>query len=83
MPFIKDMIVRGRFDKIIEDNKDILLPNGNINYFLYALCKRTVSPSYNNYKGFAAELEECARYIKHRLLDPYELIKEEENGGVD
>jgi hypothetical protein len=82
MPFIKDHIARARFDKIIEDNKDILVPNGNINYLLYALCKRTVPISYNNIKGFAAELEECARFIKHKLLDPYEDVKEIENGEI-
>lgn len=82
MPFIEDLNIRARFDKIIEDNKDILLPNGNINYFMYALCKRYTKPSYNNYKGFAAELEECARFIKHDLLDPYEEEKRILNGGV-
>lgn len=82
MPYIKDLIVRKAFDGLIETNRDILLPNGNINYFLYALCVRTVIPSYNNYKNFIGELRQCAGEIERRLLATYEDKKCIENGDV-
>jgi len=82
MPFIQDPITRKVLDIIIDNYKEYLIPNGNLNYFLYALCKRTISPSYNNYKNYMAELTECARFIGHDLLDPYEEIKRQENGGI-
>jgi len=57
--------------------------DGDLNYILFAFCKRHVPPSYNNYKNFRAELLECAGEIKRRLLDPYEDQKIEENGDVE
>jgi hypothetical protein len=57
--------------------------DGDLNYVLYAYCKRYIKPSYNNYKNFRGELRECADEIKRRLLDPYEDEKIEENGDVE
>lgn len=60
-----------------------LKADGDLNYILFAFCKRHVKPSYNNYKNFRAELLESAGEIKRRLLDPYEDQKKEENGDVE
>ena len=57
--------------------------NGDLNYILYAFCKRHVTPSYNNYKNFCGELRQCATEIERRLLGPYEDTKIEENGDVE
>jgi hypothetical protein len=83
MPYIEDQVIRDSLDKLIDDNDGILTANGNLNYFLFALCKRTVKPSYNNYKNFLGELAECSAEIRRRLLAPYEDKKINENGDVD
>ena len=57
--------------------------NGDLNYVLYAFCKRHISPSYNNYKNFCGELRQCATEIERRILGPYEDEKIAENGDVD
>lgn len=56
--------------------------DGDLNYMLYAFCKRHVEPSYNNYKNFCGELQQCATEIERRLLAPYEDSKIKENGDV-
>lgn len=56
---------------------------GDINYILFAFCKRHVKPSYNNYKNFCGELRQCATEIERRLLGPYEDRKILENGDVN
>ena len=56
--------------------------DGDLNYILYAFCKRYVTPSYNNFKNFCGELRQCATEIERRLLGPYEDLKKEENGDV-
>jgi len=56
--------------------------DGDLNYVLYAYCKRHITPSYNNYKNFCAELRQCATEIERRLLGPYEDEKCKENGDV-
>jgi hypothetical protein len=56
--------------------------DGDLNYILYAFCKRFVKPSYNNYKNFCGELRQCATEIERTLLGPYEDLKEKENGIV-
>jgi len=83
MPYIKederpymDMVVR-------EMERQVVLANGDLNYILFAYCKRNVSPSYNNYKNFMGELNEAAEEIRRRLLAPYEDKKIIENGDVD
>lgn len=57
--------------------------DGDLNYILYAFCKRHVGESYNNYKNFCGELRQCATEIERRLLGPYEDRKIGENGDVD
>lgn len=56
--------------------------DGDLNYILFAFCRRHVKPSYNNYKNFCGELRQCATEIERRLLGPYEDGKILENGDV-
>jgi len=81
MPYIKP-INRLLLDGLIRDYGFTLTPDGHLNYFLFALCKRTVNPSYNNYKNFIGELNECVAELRRRLLAPHEDKKCEENGDV-
>jgi hypothetical protein len=55
---------------------------GDLNYILYAFCKRHIEPSYNNYKNFCGELRQCATEIERRLLAKYEDEKILANGDV-
>lgn len=82
MPYIpKDK--REVMDKVVETmymmNTEA---DGRLNYVLFALCKRYVKPSYNNYKNFCGELRQCATEIERRILGPYEDEKIKENGDV-
>jgi hypothetical protein len=56
--------------------------DGDLNYVLFKYCKDYITPSYNNYKNFLGELNECAEEIRRRLLSKYEDKKIEENGDV-
>lgn len=56
--------------------------NGDLNYVLFAFCKRFIKPSYNNYKNFCGELRQCATEIEREILAPYEDKKKAENGEV-
>ena len=57
-------------------------PDGRLNYVLFKLCWHSMEPSYNNYKNFIGELNECIAEIRRRLLAPYEDKKLIENGDV-
>lgn len=57
--------------------------DGDLNYILFAYCKRCIKPSYNNYKNYLGELNECAEEIRRRFLAKYEDKKIEENGDVE
>jgi len=82
MPYIKQ-IDREEMDEIVQlmDRNDVCV-DGDLNYILYAFCKRHIVPSYNNYKNFCGELRQCATEIERRLLAPYEDGKIIENGDV-
>jgi hypothetical protein len=83
MPYITQNL-RPTMDTVVEQMKKAgVVANGDLNYILYAFCKRNVKPSYNNYKNFCGELRQCATEIERRLLGPYEDIKILENGDVD
>ena len=56
--------------------------DGDLNYILYAFCKRYVPASYNQYKNYISELQETATEIRRRILGPYEDQKIIENGDV-
>ena len=83
MPYIKKE-AREKMDQIVEQMHDSgVVANGDLNYILFAYCKRHVAPSYNNYKNFVGELHQCATEIERRILAPYEEDKIKENGDVD
>lgn len=57
--------------------------DGDLNYLLFKFCKYHVKPSYNSYKNFIGELNQCAREIERRILAKYEDEKILENGDVE
>ena len=82
MPFVKEE-VRKKLDIVYESMIDAdIKANGDLNYILYKFCKYRISPSYNSYKNFLGELNECACQCREDFLIPYEKIKKEENGDV-
>ncbi len=83
MPYIEKHR-RGCLDSIAEDmfNAGIEV-DGDLNYLLFAFCKRYVEPSYAGYKKFCGELRQCATEIERRLLGPLEDEKIKENGDVE
>jgi hypothetical protein len=83
MPYIEQN-KRPNLDIIVEEMLDAGLnkPDGNLNYVLFKLAKFIV-PSYNNYKNFIGELNECVAEIRRKLLSSYEDIKEQQNGKID
>jgi len=83
MPYIKQE-KRKWIDASVEDAiANEVLPDGRLNYFLFKLCKDSIEPSYNNYKNFIGELNECVAEIRRRLLAPYEDERLKENGDVE
>lgn len=56
--------------------------NGDLNYILYKYCVRNVKPSYNNFKNYCAELQQCATEIERRILGKYEDECIKKNGDV-
>lgn len=82
MPYIsKDR--RPRLDEVVEKLKETdIVVDGDLNYVLFAFCKRHIKPSYNNYKNYCGELRQCVTEIERRLLGPYEDNKIIENGEV-
>lgn len=83
MPYI-EQISRPALDGVVDflEAMDVQA-DGDLNYILFAFCKRHVRPSYNNYKNFCGELRQCVTEIERRLLGPYEDQKILENGDVD
>ena len=82
MPYIKPN-ERSSMDQIVNMMDDWgVQVDGDLNYILYAFCKRYVKPSYNNYKNFCGELRQCATEIERRILGPYEDKKIIENGDI-
>lgn len=82
MPYVKPEI-REDLDEIVEHMNDLgIRADGDLNYILFKFCKKYVSPSYNNYKNFIGELNECSNEIRRRILSKYEDKKIEENSDV-
>lgn len=82
MPYIKQA-KRVDMDKIVRMMQlNHVQADGDLNYILFAFCKRNIVPSYNNYKNFCGELRQCATEIERKLLGPYEDLKEQENGKI-
>lgn len=83
MPYIEKW-KRIQLDHVIDEmNYQDIKADGDLNYILYAFCKRNITPSYNEYKNFCGELRQCAAEIERRLLGPYEDKKIIENGDID
>ena len=83
MPYVKT-ILRENLNKVVDAMADACVcADGDLNYILYAYCKRHITPSYNSYKNFCGELRQCATEIERRLLAKYEDQKIEENGDID
>jgi hypothetical protein len=82
MPFIEQS-KRPAMDKVIDE---ILLrgvrADGSLNYVLYKLCKKHVTPGYINYRNFVGELRECIEQIERDLIAPYEEEAKQRNGDV-
>jgi len=82
MPYVKQS-ERERLDKVVEEMvKQGVKPNGDINYILFKFFKDNSPRSYNDIKGYIAELTECGEEIRRRFLVPYEDKKIEDNGDV-
>lgn len=82
MPYVKQER-RPRLDLVIADMVAAnIKADGDLNYVLFAFCKRYVKPSYNNYKNFIGEIHQAATEIERRLLASYEDEKIKENGDV-
>lgn len=83
MPYVKQER-RPALDLIVAEMAAVdVKADGDLNYILFAFCKRCVKPSYNNYKNLIGELNEAAAEIRRRLLAPYEDSKILDNGDVE
>jgi len=83
MPYVRQ-VLRPDLDLVVALMKKIdVRANGDLNYILFAFCKRHIKPTYHNYKNFLGELNESSAEIRRRLLAPYEKRKIEENGDVE
>ena len=82
MPYI-DKEKRPQMDYVVNEMcwRDVS-PDGSLNYILFKYCKEYLEPSYDNYKNYIGELNECVAEIRRRLLAPYEDQKIKENGDV-
>jgi hypothetical protein len=81
MPYITQE-KRHKLQSLITDLGTNLNFDGDLNYVLFALCKRYVKPSYHNYKNFLGELHECQEEVRRRLLSKYEDEQLQKNGDV-
>ena len=73
---------RPELDKIVEAMSEILDVDGDLNYLLYAYCKRHVPTGYNALKNYCGELRQCATEIERVLLASHEDWKMKCNGDV-
>lgn len=83
MPYV-DKEVRPVLDLVVKAMEDAdIRADGDLNYVLYAFCKRNMLPGYNAYKNYCGELRQCATEIERRLLAEYEDEKMFESGDVE
>ena len=82
MPYIKPEDRESMNDVVEKMKSSGVAPDGKLNYVIYKFCKETVEPSYNNFKNFLGELNECCEEIRRRLLANYEDNKIKENGDI-
>ena len=82
MPYIKQEN-RPDMDLIVDLMHELdVAVNGDLNYILFAYCKRHIIPGYKALKNFCGELRQCATEIERKILAPYEDQKIKENGDV-
>ena len=82
MPYIKSER-RDELEEVLwQMQQKGIKADGDLNYILYAFCKRYIKPSYGNYKNYCGELRQCATEIERRILAPYEDQKIIEAGDV-
>ena len=83
MPYVKQEH-RPNLDIVVQTMANVgISVNGDLNYVLFAFCKRHINPSNNNYKNYLGELNKAAEEIRRKLLARYEDRKIIENGDVD
>lgn len=82
MPYIVNQQHRRILNSIIKVYFEYLTTNGNLNYLLFSLAKKTCH-RYNDYKAFIGELECAKAEIYRKQVAPYEEQKEKENGKVN
>lgn len=82
MPYVKQER-RNSLDTVVDmmEWADVKA-DGDLNYILFAFCKRNIEARYNNYKNYCAELRQCATEIERRMLGPYEDAAILKNGDV-
>jgi len=82
MPYVKQE-ERVKLDKVVNLMKSLeIKADGDLNYILFAYCKRHVPENYNSLKNFCGELNQCATEIERKILGPYEDTKECKNGKI-
>lgn len=82
MPYI-DKNKRIIMDQIVDLMHNLhIQADGDLNYILYKYCLKHIKPSYNNYKNYCGELNECVHEIRRRILSGYEDEKIKINGDV-
>ena len=82
MPYIAERY-REDLDAVVDKMLDEgVQSNGELNYVLFKYCLESVESSYQGYKNYIGELNECVAEIRRRLLAPYEDKKLIENGDV-
>lgn len=83
MPYIKQED-RKVMDLVVKVMKEAdVRANGDLNYVLFAFCKKHVDLNYNSLKNYIGELRQCATEIERKILANYEEEKIIENGDVD
>ena len=86
MPYIKDKMIRKILDTFVGVFLRRFKIHGNLNYFLFKLCKEVIKKegeSYGHYKEFIGELEMCKLEIYRQLVSKYEDSKIKDNGDVN
>lgn len=81
MPYIKPG-KRPKFEKLLESMKELVTEEGDLNYVLFAFCKRYIPQHYYAFKNFVGELECCKMEVYRQLVAPYEDEKQQSNGDV-
>ena len=65
MPYILEEN-RPEMDRVVEVLHEDYLYRNELIYILFEYCNQHIKPSYNNYKNFCGELNQCATEIERR-----------------